>query len=37
MGAEGGEAPVGPAGAAPEESLAAGGGAPIREGAVPQA
>ena len=37
MGVEGGEAPVGAEGAAPEESLAAGGGAPIREGAVPQA
>ena len=37
MGAEGGEAPVGPEGAPAEESLAAGGGAPIREGAAPQA
>jgi len=37
MGAEGGEAPVGPEGAPAEESLAAGGGAPIREGATPQA
>ena len=37
MGLEGGEAPVGAEGVAPEESLAAGGGSPIREGAVPQA